>query len=204
MLERTHVHNSVKRFAPCACQCEVAFDCTHKGTKLVRYKHVDVVRISGARLEAFRAFNKSKCDGEELMPKYSATMYPATLTKTHFVTGCKLVQDGNRTLANAGKVPFVFWNDDEEGATILSRGVVCCIYKEELLDDMDALEALVGADNENADTEMGEDEVQALGRVDTAISKVRQTGVAAVVDLPAVFQMMKKQGLGTFTDCELG
>ena len=203
MRQRTHVHNSDKRFAPCACQCEVAFDCTHKGTKLVRYKHVDVVRISGNRLEAFRAFNKSKCDGEELMPKYSATMFLACLTKADFVTGCKLVQDGNRTMYDAGKVPFVFRSDDEEGATILSRGVVCCVYKEELLDDMDALEALVGADNENADTEMSEDEVQALGRVNTAISKLRAKGVDAV-DVPAVLQVMRKLGLRTFTDCELG
>ena len=148
---------------------EVAWSCL-KGVKTVRYKQVDVVKVPQTHLEKWRDANKSRCESDSLMPKYSNSMRFALLSKTHFTHANKLVRDGNRTVFNEGKVPLIYDESNKEGARILEDGVLCCVYREELWEDAEAMLALMNADNDDADIEMGEDEVQALGRVDQAIA----------------------------------
>ena len=75
----------------------------------------------------------------------------ALLSKTHFTHANKLVRDGNRTVFNEGKVPLIYDENNKEGARILEDGVLCCVYREELWEDAEAMLALMNADNDDAD-----------------------------------------------------
>ena len=81
----------------------MAWSCATHTVKLVRYKQVDVVRVPQSAVEAFRQYNKEKCDSDALMPKFSSVMRFGCLTKTHFCHANKLSKDGNRTLFNEGR-----------------------------------------------------------------------------------------------------
>ena len=179
---------------------EVSWSCV-RGVKLVRYKQVDIVRMSEAKLSDWREKNKHKCESDRLMPSFSPKMRYACLTKTHFTHANKLARDGNRTIFNEGKVDIKYEEDNFEGRKILDDGVLCCVYREALLDDPEALQAIMDADNDDADIEMGEDEIQAQGRVESAITfcmaKERQSTQVAVDE---VLGVMRRAGLRAFTE----
>ena len=137
---------------------EVAWDCVANGVKLNRYGHVDVVRLPANKLEAFRETNRNRCASEALMPTFSEEMVYGCLTKTHFVHSQKLANhEGKRTLFDEGKVAIAFAEHDEEARAIRESGVLCAIYDEKLLDDPDALNAIMGEDNLNESVQMRED-----------------------------------------------
>ena len=177
---------------------KVAWSCKTHSVKLVRYKQVDIVRVPQSELEAFREYNKEKCDSDALMPKFASVMRFGCLTKTHFSHANKLSKDGNRTLFNEGKVPVAFHDDGREGEKIREEGVLTCVYGEGLWNDPEAMEALMNADNDDADIEMGEDEIQAQGRIESAISAVLTTH--AGLSLEAVLDEMKRSGLRSYTE----
>ena len=179
---------------------KVSWDCVTKGVKQSRYKHVDVVRIPEEKLSSFRAVNRDKCASDALMPKYSSTMFLGNLTKSHFTHAQKLAKDGNRTLFNEGKVSIVYQAKQAEGSAILSEGVLCTVYKAELLDDPEALDAIMNADNENADLEMEEDEVQAQGRVDAAVQSCLHLSGSEAVTVDTVLAAMMTSGLRAFSE----
>ena len=53
---------------------EVAWDCEANMIKLLRYRHVCVVRLPANKLERFRSVNRQKCESDALMPAYSPKM----------------------------------------------------------------------------------------------------------------------------------
>ena len=177
---------------------EVAHSCL-AGVKLQRYKQVDAVRVPEHGLAQFRQANEERCRADALMPKYSPVMKLACATKTHFVHANKLRLDGNRTLMNDNRTPIVSKSTEEgsEDRKILEDGILVSIYSAKLWDDLEALEALMGADNDNADVEMAEDEIQALGRVEIAIKACTKDGK----DLNAanVVQAMQRAGLRSYS-----
>ena len=177
---------------------KVAWSCKTHTVKLVRYKQVDIVRVPQSELDAFRQYNKVKCDSDALMPKFSSVMRFGCLTKTHFCHANKLSKDGNRTLFNEGKIPVAFHDDGREGEKIREEGVLTCVYGEGLWNDPEAMEALMNADNDDADIEMGEDEIQAQGRIESAISAVETTH--AGLSLDAVLAEMRRSGLRSYTE----
>ena len=81
------------------------------------------------------------------------------MSKAHFTHACKLFHDGNRTLFNEGKVQLALAEENKEGKKIVDEGVLCCVYNEQLWDDAEALMAIMDVDNEDADIEMGEDDL---------------------------------------------
>ena len=177
---------------------EVAHSCL-AGVKLQRYKQVDAVRVPEHGLAQFRQANEERCRADALMPKYSPVMKLACATKTHFVHANKLRLDGNRTLMNDNRTPIVSKSTEEgsEDRKIVEEGVLVSIYSAKLWDDLEALEALMGADNDNADVEMAEDEIQALGRVEIAIKACTKDGT----DLTAanVIAAMQRAGLRSYS-----
>ena len=184
-ISSTHVH-------------EVAWSC-FGGIKLYRYKQVDVVRVPESALKEFRDANEKKCTADALMPKFSPTMKLAIATKTHFVHANKLRADGSRTLMNDNKTPIVGKTNDEgsEERKILEEGVLCSVYSAKLWDDPAALDALMAADNDDADVEMGEDEIQALGRVETAVRALEAEGKKLSTD--DVLTQMQRVGLRNYS-----
>ena len=175
----------------------MALDCCANGVKVTRYKQVDCVRIPDDMLTEFRQYNKDKCEMDSLMPKFSPTMRLASLTKTHFTTANKLAQDASRTFFNEGNAQITYKPENVEGHKILEEGVLCVVYKPELMLDTEAFMAVMNADNENADLEMEEDEVQAQGRVENAIALCQNKG-----DAKAVFEFMQKAGLRAYSELQ--
>ena len=88
---------------------------------------------------------------DSLMPKFSPIMRLANLTKTHFTTANKLAQDASRTFFNEGNAQITYKPENVEGHKILEEGVLCVVYKPELMLDTEAFMAVMNADNENAD-----------------------------------------------------
>ena len=177
---------------------EVAGSCIG-GIKLCRYKQVDIVRVPQQSVEAWREANKLKCEPDALMPKFTHQMRYACLSKTHFTHANKLKMDSNRTFLDEGKIKITCENDTKEGQKIQEDGVQCCIYSTALWEDIDALQALMLADNDDADIEMGEDEVQAQGRVESAIDACE--GYNNVTVTPeTVLAEMKRKGLRAYTE----
>ena len=176
---------------------EVAWSCI-LGVRANRYKQVEVVRVPESCLDDWRRSNKERCESDALMPNFSANMRFALLSKTHFTHANKLARDGNRSLFNEGKIPIKYEESNTEGNLILAEGIICSVYRSELWSDTDAMRELMAADNDDADIEMGEDEIQAQGRVESALNVCQQAGTAATVD--AVFKEMKRMGTRAFSD----
>ena len=128
----------------------------------------------------------------------------ACLTKTYFTHANKLKHDGNRTLFNEGSVNISCEPDTAEGQRIQDDGVYCPVYRPELWGDTDALQALMCADNDDATIEMGEGEVQALGRVESAINSCADKSAEGqrpgIVTLDTVFAEMKRSGLRAYSE----
>ena len=144
---------------------EVANDVMANRTSLSRYQCVDIVEIPADMREQIHKVNRRKCESDPFMPRFSADIKYVCATKTHFVHAQKLAQEGGHALYNQGAGGSLKWKpEDTEGALILEKGPICVIYSSDLLNDVDALTALMGEDNANADIQWGEDEMQAFGR----------------------------------------
>jgi len=176
---------------------EVAWSCK-PGVKLVRYKCVEVVRVPAKELEHWRIMNKNKCESDALMPKYSDRMRLACMTKTHFTHSQKLYKDGNRTLFNEGKVPLVYDSLEGEALMVQTEGPVVSVYREELWYDTEALIALMQADNDDSEIQMGEDEMQMLGRVEDAFDALAAKTIEP--NLTNVLAEMKSVGLRCWSE----
>ena len=138
-------------------------DVLENGTIADRYAPVRLVEVPQASLDKWRQENKRRCD-DPLMPKFSPEMKYCLLTKHHFVHSHKLIKDGDRTVFNEGKLPAKLRDYDDEGKMVQSVGVKAVIYGPELWDDPAALNAIMTADNIDADCRwIGETEVDALG-----------------------------------------
>ena len=181
---------------------DIAWSCNTpgKGVQLFRYKQVELVRVPAHALEAWRAANKLKCESDALMPRFSPTMTKALLAKTHFGHGLKLRADGNRTLFNDNKTPIKVQAEREgsEDMAIREAGVLASIYSSQLWEDPEAMQALMQADNDDAEVELGEDEVQAQGRVESALQVLASGGNRSPKD-SEVLQTMQQAGLRAFS-----
>ena len=117
-------------------------------TRLSRYQCVDIVEIPADMLEQIHKVNRRKCESDPLMPRFSADIKYVCATKTHFVHAQKLAQEGGHALYNQGAGGSLKWKpEDTEGALILDKGPICVIYSSDLLNDVDALFALMCGDN---------------------------------------------------------
>ena len=187
---------------------EVAQSCQEKrGIQIFRYKQVELVRIPEEALEEFRRMNRDKCASDELMPRFSPSMTKGVLAKTHFTHAQKLRKDGGRTLFNEGviKIESPLTSEQSEDKRIIEEGVVASVYGKGLWYDKEAMLALMDADNDNAEVEMGEDAIQAQGRVEAAIKIVQanqEDGGAKQITAEAVLDTMKKHGLRSFSEQE--
>ena len=111
------------------------------------------------------------------MPGFAPEMDYGLLKLTHFVHSEKLMQEGSRALHNAGTEAMKIRSDDTEGQVMALHGPECIIYREELLDDPEALQALMREDNMNASVSMDEDVMSAYGCLDhvmRSLSEPRQ------------------------------
>ena len=99
---------------------EVACDCVANKTKLQRYGHVDLMEIPPHLLDEIRKANRSLCEADALMPRYSDSFEYVCASKTQFLHAQKLGKEGNRTSFNNGDVP-IRWQEgdikDVHGAT---------------------------------------------------------------------------------------
>ena len=181
---------------------QVAWSCVANGTKRQRYREVSLVRVPEGDLNEWREANRERCEADALMPRFAPGMRYGCVTKTHFTHAQKLTQDGGRTLFNEGKVSIKVNEDSQEGYKILEEGVVCCVYNEKLWKDKPALYTLMRTDNEDADVELNEDEIQALGRVESAVSACEavKTGTEALTIDVVLKRMKENGGLGAFTE----
>ena len=185
---------------------EVARDCVRNGVQPRRYKHVDIVKIPLHKLEEFRTLNRNGCEGDPLMPKFAEGMTYVCLTNTHFTHAQKLAKDGNRTLFDQNKVPIAFRDDDVEANEIQKHGPLCAIYDEKLLDDHDAVQALMQEDNMNASVQMGEDEMSALTAVERTIEQMGPDArdKQKDLDIKKILQRVRTVGCcGNFSDLHI-
>ena len=154
---------------------DVARDRMDNGTSENRYGAVKVVRLNAFWQGIVRAENQKMCEGNPLMPSYSAVMDHGLLKLTHFSFSEKLFQDGNRFLYNnSGGRKIKKRSDDTEGQEMEREGPLCIIYNEGLLDDPVAVEALMREDNMNSDVQLPEDVMSAYGSIDHVISSLSQ------------------------------
>jgi len=151
---------------------DVAWDCMSNGVKLPRYNCVDVVEVPGDMMGEFHQYNKDKCESDKLMPRFSPKMKYLCLSKTHFVHAQKLAKDGSRYILGAPNMPIRWSDGDKEGRLITTVGILCATYDSALLSDVDACSALCNQDNLNASVVLGEDEMQAFGRVHTTLQRM--------------------------------
>ena len=182
---------------------EVAHDCMTNHIHLQRYHEVEVVKVPAKALASWRAANKAKCEAEPLMPAYSPNMAYACLTHTHFTHAMKLGEGGG-TLFNDKRIPIIYKPTAEQQA-ISENGVLAVVYGEELWDDREALVRLMLGDNLNAAVQVGEDEVQAFGRVDRIVVEFTEkhkektaAGSQPTVGVREVFERIENDGFGKF------
>lgn len=182
---------------------EVAADCKANKTKIKRYGCVDIVEIPSERMEEIKDKCRERSKQDPLMPKFSEDAEYVCMTKTHFTHAQKLAQDGNRFLQNEPGNSICWQADDTEGALILKNGPMCQIYDWQLFEDGPAMDTVGSEDNLNANVQMGEDEMQAFGRVSKHMEDMDvciQEGdeeVRKIVDI--VVKKLQVVGLGQFT-----
>jgi len=161
---------------------------------------VEVVKVPQHELTAWRTANKMKCASNPLLPCFSPDMKYACLTKTHFTHAIKLGLEGHRSLRNQGSFPLVYENT-QEWNEITANGPLCTIYSEGLWDDKEALQWTMLGDNLNAAVQLGEDEMQAFGRVDSIVQQiVSQAPGQQTIEIHSrtVFEKLKAEGFGVF------
>ena len=146
---------------------EICNDRMVNGTSLRRYGYAKVV-ILGEKADEIRKANKIKCY-DPLMPNFSPEMKYGCLTLTHFTHSQKLREDGGRSLFNQEK-HMIKWRDgDEEGRLMDEHGILCAVYREELLKDHEACAAIMREDNVNAEISMKEDTMACFGLLDCVL-----------------------------------
>ena len=106
------------------------------------------------------------------MPKYSPEIQYGCLTLTHFAHSQKLEEDGGRTLFNQDQYMIKWQDGDEEGKMIDENGILCAVYRTELLDDPEACAAIMREDNVNAEISMKEDTMATFGLLDCILMTV--------------------------------
>ena len=179
---------------------ETVWDCIANKTKLARYQQVDLVEVPEEMLPEVRDYNRDKCASDKLMPRFSNNIKYVCGSKTHFVHGHKLIKDGNRTLFDKGDVLMKLKRYDDEGALIQAQGPVSAIYSKELMLDSDAMIALSTDDNLNAGIQLGDDEIQAFGRVHAVMTKVaRSQDATKAMTIDQILAQLQLSGLGQFT-----
>ena len=73
-------------------------------------------------------------------------------------------------------MPLLKWKKDDQDAEMIQKnGPLCAVFEADIWKDPDAVNALASDDNLNATVQMGEDEMQAFGRVDTMYGRMVQT-----------------------------
>ena len=178
---------------------EVAHDALTNKVSQFRYHSVDVVKVPTAALDSWRAANKAKAEQNKLMPAFSQSMAYACLTNTHFTHAMKL-GSGDRTLFNDGKTVIKYADTNEWRAT-REDGVLCVVYDEALWEDNSALVSWMLADNLNASVQVGEDEMQAFGRVGGIVTKLARSQQGAqeeMIEIKTVYELIEKEGFGRF------
>ena len=122
------------------------------------------------------------------------------LTKHHFVHAHKIIDEGCRTVFNAGTLPARLRDDDTEGLTIQEHGIDAIIYSADLWNDPSAMQAIMVDDNLDANCRLAEGELDAFGRVHDAIISMLADANAANVELRIteddVMKHMEEHGLG--------
>ena len=176
---------------------EIAHGIMTNKTKLKRYGHVDIVEIPPKLLETIRKENRERCSQEPLLPLFHEDIAYVCITKTHFTHAQKLAQDGNRFLYNETDVLIKWQADDTEGADIQESGPLCQIFDCSLFDDLNAMDALGTEDNLNADIAMGEDEMQAFGRISGIMARMCACQDKDVI--PNAMTLMQVSGLGGYS-----
>ena len=175
---------------------EVAAECL-SGVKPWRYKFVSVVRVPESELKAWRELNRAKCEGDNLMPKFSEGMTLACISKTHFTHAIKLAADGGRTLYNLQDGAAIkFKNSD----SIFTDGLTIQIFGEQLWYDTEALAALMSEDNKDSEVCMREDEIQIQGVIADVYQKFPKE---EEVSVEAVLRQIKKRGMSGRKDEKL-
>ena len=82
---------------------------------------------------------------------------------------------GDHTLFKEIGAPPIAWKScDLEAMEIRKRGPLCAIYESTIFEDLEALSALASDGNLNSTVELGEDEMQAFGRVDQMFERMFQ------------------------------
>ena len=181
---------------------EIANDVLVNRTLKTRYINVEIVEITDEFLAEVRRVNVAMAKSETLMPKcFPDKIKYVCLGKTHFVHAQKLGKDGGRTLFNQGKLKIEWRSEDNEGELCITKGPMCAIYKSTLWHDADAMKACSANDNLNANVSMGEDEMQAFGRIDVVVKaeKLGKDGMTMDILCHRVLDRVRLAGLGTFT-----
>ena len=183
---------------------EVLCDFISNKIRVNRYHAVDLVEVPQAELEQFRQYNRAKCEDDALMPIFSDGMCYAALTKTHFSHACKLSKEKNRSLFNEGEISVKPLENDVEWQDIVNKGPICNVYSAQLLQDHEALHALMNTDNLNAQIEMTTDEVQLLGRIHSLVEADAKAGHTEIKKSMDAF-VMRVRALGplTFSDGDI-
>jgi len=94
-------------------------------------------------------------------------------------------------------MPIKWQADDTEGAEIQESGPLCQIFDCGLFDDPNAMDALGTEDNLNADIAMGEDEMQAFGRISGIMARMSACQDKDV--LPNAMTLVQVSGLGGYS-----
>ena len=173
---------------------EVAFDIISNSTKYSRYLEVALMKIPAEKLEEVRQYNRQLSEDDHFLPQCGSNIQFVCLTKTHFCHAHMLVREKCRTVYNQGTLKIAYRPDDSEGPKIIEEGPICAIYGQKLWDDPEAAKALASDDNLNANVQMGEDELQAFGRVCRIIQDVGDGQTAQTI-----LTRCEAQGLGNFS-----
>ena len=176
---------------------EIAREILQNRTSTQRYRHVDVIEVpEHMKAEIFEA-NKKKFEADPLLPKVSKEFKYVCVTKTHFVHAQKLNQDGGRFLFNK-KVPITWADDDSEGKPIAEQGPICAVYKPQIWEDKEAVQALCRIDNQDAHIMMEESEIEALSRVNQYFNDLDEKALQDF-NMDVHLNNMAARGYGPFT-----
>ena len=107
---------------------------------------------------------------------------------------------------------MIKYAETSEWEAIREQGVVAAVYDETLWGDKDAMVALMLGDNLNAAVQVGEDELQAFGRVDTIVAQLarsqpsnhsqeqarKQPKEPVEVTIKNVYDIIEREGFGKF------
>ena len=156
------------------------------------------MKVPSTALESWRSANKAKAEQDKLMLAYSPSMSFACVTNTHFTHAMKL-GGGDRTLFSDGRTVLKF-AETSEWKAIRDEGILAAVYDEALWADKDALVSLMLGDNLNAAVQIGEDEVQAFGRVDVIVTELAhsQHSNPLQISIRIVHDIIEKEGFGKF------